>query len=273
MNPHLNASDAFVVGWLPGTEGGGIADVLVADSQGQPRHDFSGRLSFTWPENGLGTPIDSSSEEGVLFPYGYGLTYQDDSQLRVLSEESGVSSLEKAFTGDIVVRGSAAEPFSLYLGDSSNANTRLDSLSGSSLGGLVKVKGVDNKAQEDSREITWSGEGSVSVRSPRPIDLTQAGGNVLRVEWRLDERPSEPILIQLGCGNECESEIDVSDIVTNLPLGDWTESEIPLACFTRDGFNPEEVDVPFEITSLSKARISFHKASIEMSDDPTRSCP
>ena len=273
VNPHLNASDAFVVGWLPGTEGGGIADVLVADSQGQPRHDFSGRLSFTWPENGLGTPIDSSSEEDVLFPYGYGLTYQDDGQLRVLSEESGVSSLEKAFTGDIVVRGSAAEPFSLYLGDSSNANTRLDSLSGSSLGGLVKVKGVDNKAQEDSREITWSGEGSVSVRSPRPIDLTQAGGNVLRVEWRLDERPSEPILIRLGCGNECESEIDVSDIVTNLPLGDWTESEIPLACFTRDGLNPEEVDVPFEITSLSKARISFHKASIEMSDDPTRSCP
>ena len=273
VNPHLNASDAFVVGWLPGTEGGGVADVLVADSQGQTRHDFRGRLSFSWPKNGLGTPIDSSSDEGVLFPYGYGLSYGDEGQLPVLSENSGVSTLEKAFTGDIVKRGGAAEPFSLYLGDSSNANTRIDSLSASSLGGLVKVKGVDFKAQEDSREITWSGEGSVSIRSPRPIDLTQTGGNVLRLEWRVDERPSEAVLIRMGCGNGCESEIDVSETITDISVGDWTETEIPLTCFTRNGLTPEAVDVPFEITSLSKARISFHKASIETSDDPTKPCP
>ena len=30
VNAELNSSDAFVVAWLPGTEGGGIADVLVA---------------------------------------------------------------------------------------------------------------------------------------------------------------------------------------------------------------------------------------------------
>jgi beta-glucosidase len=273
VNPHLNASDAFVVGWLPGTEGGGVADVLIADGQGQVRHDFTGRLSFSWPADGLGMPIDSRSDKGVLFPFGYGLSYGDDGQLPALPVTSGVSSPEKIFTGDIVNRGGAAEPFSLYLGDSSNANTRVESLSASSLGGLVKIKGVDYRAQEDSREIIWTGEGSVSVRSPRPIDLTQAGGNVLRVKWRLDERPSEPLLIRIGCGNACESEIDVSDIVGNLPLGNWTESEIPLACFTRDGLNPEEVDVPFEITSLSKAQISLHKASIETSDDPTKSCP
>ena len=30
INPEINASDAFVAAWLPGTEGGGVADVLIA---------------------------------------------------------------------------------------------------------------------------------------------------------------------------------------------------------------------------------------------------
>ncbi|MEK9655864.1 MAG: glycoside hydrolase family 3 C-terminal domain-containing protein, partial [Halieaceae bacterium] len=34
VNAELNASDAFVVAWLPGSEGAGIADVLIADSNG-----------------------------------------------------------------------------------------------------------------------------------------------------------------------------------------------------------------------------------------------
>ena len=46
MNAEINSSDAFVVAWLPGTEGGGIADVMVADAKGQARYDFTGKLSF-----------------------------------------------------------------------------------------------------------------------------------------------------------------------------------------------------------------------------------
>ena len=42
-NLELESSAAFVAAWLPGSEGRGVADVLFGD------HDFSGRLSFTWP--------------------------------------------------------------------------------------------------------------------------------------------------------------------------------------------------------------------------------
>src|SRR6185295_1760958 len=45
VNPFLNASDAFVAAWLPGTEGDGVADVLFG------AHDFRGKLSFSWPAN------------------------------------------------------------------------------------------------------------------------------------------------------------------------------------------------------------------------------
>jgi beta-glucosidase len=36
VNPELNASTAFVAAWLPGSEGGGVADVLFRDNQGRP---------------------------------------------------------------------------------------------------------------------------------------------------------------------------------------------------------------------------------------------
>jgi beta-glucosidase len=57
----IEASDAFLVAWLPGTEGAGVADILFGD---QP---LTGKLPFTWPGSG-GT---------TQFPYGFGLDYLD----------------------------------------------------------------------------------------------------------------------------------------------------------------------------------------------------
>ena len=48
VQPEIEASDAFVAAWLPGTEGAGIADVLIGDAGGTPRYDFSGTLPFAW---------------------------------------------------------------------------------------------------------------------------------------------------------------------------------------------------------------------------------
>ena len=77
VRPMIEASDAFVAAWLPGTEGsGGIADVLIGDSTGRPRSDFTGRLSFAWP-NGpsplQGAPSDT--QRGDTWSQGFGLSY------------------------------------------------------------------------------------------------------------------------------------------------------------------------------------------------------
>ena len=79
VNPELNASDAFVAAWLPGSEGGGIADVLFAKTDGSINHDFRGKLPFAWPR----TPVQTTADPGAqppLFAYDFGLTYADDAQ-------------------------------------------------------------------------------------------------------------------------------------------------------------------------------------------------
>ncbi|NIJ67069.1 beta-glucosidase [Sphingomonas leidyi] len=67
-NDLINLSDAFVAAFLPGTEGEGLADLLVGG-----RHDFAGRLSFAWPGSACSTGEDAASI--VQFARGYGLSY------------------------------------------------------------------------------------------------------------------------------------------------------------------------------------------------------
>ena len=95
VNPELNASDAFVVAWLPGTEGGGVADVLVRGPNGAVQHDFQGRLSFSWPRHALHTPLNvGDTDYAPLFPYGYGLTYGETvDRIGRLDEADGASGV------------------------------------------------------------------------------------------------------------------------------------------------------------------------------------
>lgn len=69
VNDLIGRSDAFVVAWLPGTEGQGVADVLLAGADGRPAFDFTGKLSFDWPSGDCLPP-----RGGIQFRRGYGLS-------------------------------------------------------------------------------------------------------------------------------------------------------------------------------------------------------
>jgi beta-glucosidase len=74
--PELQTSDAFVVAWLPGSEGAGIADVLFRNDKGAVSFDFTGRLSYSWPAGGARNgELHRSGKPASLFPYGFGLSY------------------------------------------------------------------------------------------------------------------------------------------------------------------------------------------------------
>jgi beta-glucosidase len=64
-------ADALVAAWLPGTEGGGVTDVLFGDAKP------TGKLSFTWPRSMDQIPLghNKAPAGNPLFPLGFGLGY------------------------------------------------------------------------------------------------------------------------------------------------------------------------------------------------------
>jgi beta-glucosidase len=58
----LPLADAWVVAWLPGSEGDGVGDVLFG------RYPFTGTLPLDWPRSMADVPDGEN-----LFPRGYGL--------------------------------------------------------------------------------------------------------------------------------------------------------------------------------------------------------
>lgn len=73
VNDYINDFDAYVMAFLPGTEGLGMSDVLFGD------YDFVGKLPYTYPlsvDQAGETHLDDNYDPSdYLFPYGFGLSY------------------------------------------------------------------------------------------------------------------------------------------------------------------------------------------------------
>uniref|UniRef100_A0A803R6V3 Beta-glucosidase n=2 Tax=Cannabis sativa TaxID=3483 RepID=A0A803R6V3_CANSA len=66
----LEKTDALVAAWLPGSEGGGIADVIFGD------FDFTGKLPVTWFKAVEHLPMHTKeNSHDPLYPFGFGLSY------------------------------------------------------------------------------------------------------------------------------------------------------------------------------------------------------
>ncbi|RZS39206.1 beta-glucosidase [Herbihabitans rhizosphaerae] len=69
ITDELPKADAFVMSWLPGSEGAGVADVLFG------RTPFTGTLPVSWPRAEDQEPINAGDRGyDPLFRYGFGLT-------------------------------------------------------------------------------------------------------------------------------------------------------------------------------------------------------
>ncbi|KAJ6797446.1 putative beta-glucosidase BoGH3B [Iris pallida] len=70
----LDKIEALVAAWLPGSEGGGVTDVLFGD------HDFEGTLPVTWFKSFHQLPMNADHQSyDPLFPIGFGLRMGLDS--------------------------------------------------------------------------------------------------------------------------------------------------------------------------------------------------
>jgi beta-glucosidase len=267
VNPELNAADAFVAAWLPGSEGGGIADVLIAAPDGSPRHDFAGRLAFSWPANAAQVEVNvGDADYRPLFPYGFGLTYRDDGSLGPLPEDPGLGLEPVAASLGFIEFGDPVGTWNFGVLDRDGETTLVDGR-GTSPSGQVNAAPADHEVQEDTLRVTWTGPGSFTVSGP-PVDLQAAAadGQVLALRYRVI-RAEGGAMLSLGSGAGSglgsQGELDIGDALAAQQAEGWRTARIPLQCFAELGSPLDRVDVPLALSSWGALDLQIAWARLE----------
>lgn len=261
MNREINASDAFVVAWLPGSEGAGVADVLLAKADGSAAHDFKGKLSFSWPAKATEGNVRSPAYQ-AQFPFGHGLTYADDGNLAPLPEDSGIDGLQAA-PGVYFQNAMLAPGLTMRVENAQNHTAQITTVPAGLHDRSLLVTAVDHQRQEDARRFTWSGEGpaTVSVYAEPAVDLTREtnGDLLLALTLRVDE-PASGGQVGLSAGEGKPVSLDAT--LAALPAGEWTTVGVPLKCLAAAGADVSALGVLARLHSDAATSLSISRVAV-----------
>ena len=238
VNPALNLADAFVVAWLPGSEGGGLADVLIGDKTGRPRFDFTGTLAAPWPR----TP---SIADGVLHPLGFGLTYTSPR-----TSWTNLAEIDTGTAGDArtwFAAGHPASSWSLLVEDGTGpgGETRITTVPADAVGGKLRVTAFDYRVQEGARRFTSSGgKTAVSLRNFTALDLDRETNADVLVLFtaRVWQSPSSAALTAVG-----EKGSGSTAIALDANQG-FIRYGVPLRCLRDKGGDMRALTKPFMLS-------------------------
>jgi beta-glucosidase len=262
MGPALNAADAFVVAWLPGSEGAGVADRLFAQGGKAPPR-FTGRLPMRWP-------LTARSDGPELYPRGYGLSGDEaPGAWTPVGEDAGVVDAGSAAL--FFANGLPASGWSLQIGDGAGDVTRVTTVPVAALGGRVRVTAVDTTIQEGGRAFQLGGGGpqQVSLLASGPLDLSrQANGEVMLVTTlRLDTPAAADARFVARCGTACTGSASLAGV----PVGRWLRVGVPLRCFAPSA-GLTAVETPFAVTSTGAMRFSLARVELDTAADQILRC-
>ncbi|WP_232310143.1 glycoside hydrolase family 3 protein [Pseudoxanthomonas mexicana] len=256
VNDLINLSSSFVAAWLPGTEGKGVTDVLVAGADGKPAHDFRGKLTFPWPA--LACPKADSKPQ---FALDAGLRYSDSSNVGKLQEDSATSCGEATALG--IFKQSDIAPFTLQMevagatqavGSDMNATQRWPQAKPA-----LQVATVQVNTQQDAKEVTWLAPARVFARNPSKNNLAAmaTARGVVQFDVIVKQAPTKQVQFTVGCGASCGASLDLSATFSGDAVGRKQTVKIPLACFGKLGADLAGVDTPFSITADAPFAAAF----------------
>ncbi|WP_369026993.1 glycoside hydrolase family 3 N-terminal domain-containing protein [Qipengyuania sp. RANM35] len=223
VGPEMDASDAFVAAWLPGSQAGsGIAEVLVADRNGRTKRDFTGTLSFAWP---------AGCEPGAetLFPLGFGGSYTAKPTVPALATTCSLSGGSRGDGFAVYDRGLQSGIWA-FTGD-----TGLVNLVGSGPG--FKATAFDIAAQEDARRLTWTAPASLQLRWDAQ-ELPQTAALTMRVS--VAKAPASAITLK-ALGDKAKGPLDLTPTMKLVEGKGMRDVEIPLACIADGAISGVEI--------------------------------
>ena len=258
VNRQINASDAFIAAWLPGTAVEGIGDIIFTKDN-KINYDFTGKLSYSWPKSKDQAVLNfTDSIYDPLFPYGYGLTYESDIQLERIEINNNLSKLELVN----VFLGAASIPGKEFVVTNTGPEFVMDD-DFVSVNGKIKIARFDYQRQDDAKNIIFTESESLQafgISTESPVNLSGMISPFYEIVMRVNTLTNPALYFSVGCGNNCRGSIQLpTDSLT-----EWTRINIPVSCLEKDGLDKNKIQV--RGLFLSENGVNFDLNSIVIKD-------
>ena len=258
VNRQINASDAFIAAWLPGTAVEGIGDIIFTKDN-EINYDFTGKLSYSWPKSKDQAVLNfTDSIYDPLFPFGYGLSYESDIQLEKIQTNKTLSKLELVN----VFLGAASIPGKEFIVTDSGPEFVMDD-DFKSANGKIKITRFDYQRQDDAKNIIFTESESLQafgISTESPVNLSGMISPFYEIIMRVNTLTNPALYFSVGCGNNCRGSIQLpTDSMT-----EWSTINIPVSCLEKDGLNKNKIQV--RGLFLSENEVNFDLNSIIIKD-------
>ncbi|MER7836882.1 glycoside hydrolase family 3 N-terminal domain-containing protein [Streptomyces sp. NPDC096040] len=282
LTKEINLSDAFVAAWLPGTEAGGITDVLFRAADGGTGHDFQGRLGSSWPRTtrshavnrvpphipGYRVPAEEQAPEGEhepLFPYGYGLSMTDSSPAGPLPEDTYQDTTPvPPVTGPLEIHGGTGTDVVYRIGGHNTWSRPEISFAEPTEVLVVGSEPLTEPDRPNALALRFKGPGLpafvyAQFASGDPADLRgyADAGALVEAEVRVWEAPSESLYLACHDDYPAQPAVDISTTLAELPTGEWSTVTVPVEALRAIGSDLRHVDVPFMLYTDGTARLDL----------------
>lgn len=278
-NPAINLSDAFVVAWLPGTEGAGIADLILQDPT-DPTYDFSGRLPFAWPGASVNANDIEQSIDTYLFKRGFGLTLSDTQNLPLLSENpsntiSGVvertevSALPAPAEDVWVLSNGSIEPIwegGIGAFDAAIGYSTCNNDNGAACPSINWSFTADTERGQ-VLEVTYpvaAQHAGLFIETNEPKDLREFQAGYLQFDMK-HVAGDNHYTIKLDCVYPCSSADIALGSIEELT---WQTVSVPVSDFTRTGLDLSRVSTGIVIWATNHNGSVFRLTNVRFTQNP-----
>lgn len=272
VNAELNASDAFVAAWLPGSEGAAISDVLFKPmKKTEVAYDFVGRLPFSWPAKIEQTVLNVGDDDYTpLFAYGAGLSINDvDTLGDDLPAVITIAPLKGTGNDVELFNNRVMEPWRMVLSDADN---KVVPVSGTVIKTKnVRVESVDKNVQHDSRKVVWLGNGmgriSLMANSAQDLQEYSTKDSWLSFDAVVSRHPEGAVFYEMLCGHNCKGKVDLGGVLSQLSLGKWKTLHVNLSCLAQASVDFSKIETVFSIATQSPLDLTI--SNIRLSKAPS----
>ena len=284
LNEEIAKSDAFVAAFLPGSEGEGITDVIVGDEHANARFDFTGTLSFSWPDKKRSTTVnrkpahipdyvlpeqeqDPEGEHKPLFAYGYGLNYTsclqstdlDDLELDADQQAERAAATHathmygvQATVGDYQLKVADIEHW-MGVDVSRNNPVSLDTIS---------TIPFNYQQQQDAVEIVIAEMAAVYMQptdgSAEDMSHYDNPNGFISFDIKIIDAPTEPVFMALQTFTDTEEleNMPSVDITGQIKMAEdgFQTIKVPCSEFAAQAMDFRFIDTPFMLFTQGKLR-------------------